>query len=213
MLKRLAEYFKSTWRELLLLTLTVSFALLMYLFAEKRPEGSLLQSFSLIAIIAHAVGIYFLFRSLWRRKWRNSFAKSMQKVFGRLQKVLERFADKIGINKSKNRVLEGKTTVKFDKSFGEKEWVKPHAIRPPKWKHMTDERGRMRYLYRGMITSKIRTGESIYGFDTPSELKETHGKTDSENQLFDMYVRCRYDDRALPDSRDIIRIKDELNIS
>ena len=213
MRKRLADFFKNTWRELLLLTLSVAFVLQMYLFAEKRPESSLMQSLALLSIIAEAVGIFLLFRSLWRRKWRRSFAKGMQRVFGRLQKVLERFADKLGINKSKNRVLEGKTTIRFDKSYGERESVKPRAVRPPKWKHMEDERGRMRYLYRGMMTGKIRSGESVYGFSTPTELKKTHGKTDGEKELFEMYIRCRYDERVSPESKDVLRLKDELNIS
>ena len=212
MKKRLAEFFKNTWCELLLLTLTVSFALQMYLFAEKRPEGSLLQSVALISIVAHAIGIYFVFRRLWRKKWRHAVALGMQKVFGRLQSVLERFADKIGIKKSKNSVLSGKTTVRFDKSFGEKSGERARAVRPPKWKQMSDERGRMRYLYRGMITNKIRSGESVYSFNTPSELSKTHGKTDSERGLFDMYIRCRYDERQSPDAKDVVRLKDELNI-
>ena len=213
MKKRLAEFLKGQWRDLLLLTLTVSFVLQMYLFAEKRPENSLLQGLALISIIAHAVGMILLFRALWRRKWSRAMAMRMQKIFGRLQRVLEKFADKIGVKKSKNSILEGRTTVRFDKSIVERNVEKPAAVRPPKWKQMKDERGRMRYLYRGMMTAKIRNGESVYCFETPDELSRTHGKTESERALFEMYIRCRYDDRAVPDGKDVVRLKDEFNIS
>lgn len=213
MKNKLVNYFKENWRELSLLTLTVSFVMQMYLFAEKRPEGSFLQSLALISIIAHAVLICLLFRVLWRGKWSRRAAERMQRVFARLQKFIEKFADKVGFKKSKNSVLAGKTTIKFNKSYGEHVSERQSVKRQPKWKQMADDRGRMRYLYRNMITGKIRNGATIYSFATPSEIDREQKNTPEEQELFDIYIRCRYDDRISPDREQIKKLKDDLNIT
>lgn len=215
MKRKILNYFKENWRFLAFLTDTVTFVLQMFLFIERRPENRMLQSVLILVIAAEGVISWLLFRSLWRRKWRARATARMQKVFARLQKFIERIVDKTGLGrkKSKNSVLEGKTTIRFDKGRGEREYERVRAEKPPKWKHLSDNRGRMRFLYRGMIVSKIRKGATIYSSETPSEIEKNQEKSPREQQLFDMYIRCRYDERQSPDPTELQRIKEDLNIS
>lgn len=213
MKRKILNYFKENWRTLAFLTDTVAFVLQMYLFIEKRPENRMLQSVLLIVIVAEGIISWLLFRSLWRRKWRAEAAARMQKLFAGLQKIIERIVDKTGVKRSKNTVLSGKTTVRFDKGFTERETQRSRAERQPKWRQLTDNRGRMRFLYRGMIISKIKGGARIYSSDTPSYIESTQEKSQREQQLFDMYIRCRYDERESPDPTELQRIKEDLNIN
>ena len=212
---KILNYFKENWRNLAFLTDTVAFVLQMYLFIEKRPENRMLQSVLLIVIIAEGVVSWLLFRSLWRRKWRARATARMQRLFAGLQKFIERIVDKTGLQrkKSKNSILEGKTTIRFDKGGRDREYERVRAEKQPKWKHLSDNRGRMRFLYRGMIISKIRKGAQIYSSETPSEIERNQEKTPREQQLFDMYIRCRYDERQFPDPTELQRIKEDLNIN
>ena len=215
MKRKILNYFKENWRELAFLTVTVAFIIHMFLFVERRPENRIAQSISIIVIVAEGVVSWRLFLSLWRRKWRDRTAERMQKVFSKLQKFIEKIADKAGIKKkSKNSILQGsKTTVRFDRRQTEREYERTRAVKVPKWKHLSDNRGRMRFLYRGMIINKIKKGAQIYSSDTPSYIGENQTNSDREQQLFDMYVRCRYDERQSPDPTELQRIKEDLNIN
>ncbi len=213
MKRKILNYFKENWRELLLLTLSVSFVLHLYLFTVSRPEGSFAQSVSIIVIVAEAVASWKLFLAVWRRKWRARATERMQRVFSRLQRFIEKLVDKTGGKKSKNSILEGKTTIRFDKSNFARENDKARAQRQPKWKQLSDNRSRMRFLYRGMIISKIKKGAKIYSSETPCEIDCRQEKSQREQELFDMYVRCRYDERQSPDPTELQRIKEDLNIN
>ena len=213
MKRKILNYFKENWRELLLLTLTVSFVLHLYLFTVSRPEGSFAQSVSIIVVVAEGVASWKLFLSVWRRKWRARATERMQRVFSRFQRFIEKIVDKTGMKKSKNSILEGKTTVRFDKSNFARETDKVRAQRQPKWKQLSDNRSRMRFLYRGMIISKIKKGSKIYSSETPCEIDCRQEKSEREQELFDMYIRCRYDERQSPDPTELQRIKEDLNIN
>ena len=213
LLKSLWEHCKESWREIALTTLVATLALQSYQFTMDRPENRFVQSAMILAIAANAVGVWWLTRELWRRKWRDATTVRMQKIFARLQGLLEKVSDKIGFKKSKNSILQGKTTIKFDKGYGERAETKSYSPKPPKWKHMADNRSRMRYLYRGMITKKIRGGSKIYSYNTPSEIERCQEKTACEQELFDMYIGMRYDERKSPDPTDIVRLKQELDIN
>jgi hypothetical protein len=63
-----------------------------------------------------------------------------------------------------------------------------------------------------MTSEKIRRGERIYCFDTPSELLERQKKGSGEERLIEVYVSCRYDERKSPDSSTVTELKRELDI-
>ena len=204
---------KKIWRELLLVADVIGFFALMYLWVIARPEDMYLRSLMFIAIIATAALGAWLIRLLWIAKWRASTAKAMQKVFGRIQSFFERFADRLGWGRKGKSILAGKTTVIFDRKFenGEAQ-ATAYVTKPPKWKQLESDRDRMRYLYRKMIGGKIKRGVRIYSADTPSEVELKTEKTQAEQELFDIYISCRYDERKSPKASEIQELKRELEI-
>jgi hypothetical protein len=107
-------------------------------------------------------------------------------------------------------VLEGKTKIIFE-SGAERESKREKAeCKPPRWSKLRNNRDRVRYLYREMATEKIRRGERVYCFDTPSELLEKEEKGSVEERLIDLYVTCRYDERKDPEAKTVADIKRDI---
>lgn len=204
---------KKFWREALLTLDGAGFFALMYFWTVSRPENMYLRALVLIAIAATLIFAVWLLRSLWRAKWRSATARAMQKVFGRIQRFFERFADRLVFSRKGKRVLSCKTTVIFDRKY-ERDVTsgEAHVMKPPKWKQLQSDRDRMRYLYRKMIGGKIKKGARIYSADTPSEIDKKTEKTPAEQELFDLYISCRYDERKSPQASDVQELKRELDI-
>ncbi len=205
------KFIKKIWREALLCLFLGSFVYLMYIFATARPEGSTAQSLMVLGILASAAVSVLLIYSLWRAKWKQAAAKALQKIFVKLQRFFDRMAIRLGFSRKKT-VLRGKTTVIFDKYDRKSHEEESQQRKPPKWKQISDDRGRMRYLYRQMVTGKIKKGAFICAADTPIEVKNAESKSLSEESLFDLYIAYRYDDRSVPDGEQIKRIKEELEL-
>ncbi len=204
---------KRFWREALLLLSLGSFAYLMYRFAVDRPASSMGQSLMMVGIILSAAVSVLLLRSLWRAKWKTAATEQLQRLFVKLQGFFDRFATKLGISRKSKTILGGKTTVFFDKydRFGLDDEEKIQK-KPPKWKHLTDDRGRMRYLYRQMVAGKIKRGACICASDTPGEVKTAESKGGQEDALFDLYIAFRYDERRVPNGETVKALKEELEI-
>lgn len=204
---------KNVWREIALVILIAVFVTLMYTFAVNRPTDMYAQSFILIGIAVSAVLIVLLLKSLWRSKWKRAAAQSMQKLFAKLQRFFEKLGDKLGIKRSeKKSVLGGRIRIKFEdpsEKIAQDEMRKEKNVR---WKQLNDGRARMRYLYRALVTDKIKHGASIFSTQTPDEIAETHVKTPAEKQLFEMYSEYRYDERRAPSDEDVKSLKEEMGI-
>ena len=212
-ISRIVRFIKEYWQEGVLLSAVVGFVTLGYYFTYERPADRFAQSFMIIGLVAFAVLGVIMLRRLWKRKWKDAATERWQKVFSRLQKLLEGVSNKLGLGKKiKKSILTGESKVIFEKK-GSYDGVKvTYEQKLPKWRQLRDNRSRMRYLYRNMMTDKIRRGESVYAFETPSELSERKSNTAEEQRLFDLYIKCRYDERKAPEPIDIARIKRELDI-
>jgi hypothetical protein len=74
----------------------------------------------------------------------------------------------------------------------------------------------MRYLYRGVVSGKLKRGALIYSFDTPTDVEEKltvrGDQTEAERELLQMYINLRYDERRDPDEEQIKRLKKELDV-
>lgn len=206
------KFIKNYWREGLLVLLLSVAATLIYQWTVDRPSDTVTQSFMLIGIVVCLAGAVWLVKSLWRDKWRQAATKGMQRLFAKVQRFFERFAEKLGFNRSKKSILGGKTRVIFDRVQSREEIETVKAAKPPKWKHLESERERMRYLYRQMIAGKLKKGALIYAADTPSEIEKKQEKTPTEGELFELYIGYRYDERKCPDAEEIKRLKKELEI-
>ena len=206
------KFIKNFWRECLLVILLGTAATLIYYWTADRPTDTLTQSFMLIGIAVCLAGSVWLVKSLWRDKWRRAATRGMQRLFAKVQRFFERFAERLGFKRSNKSVLGGKTRVIFDRVQSGEEIANAKAAKPPKWKHLEGERERMRYLYRQMIAGKLKKGALIYASDTPSEIEGKQEKTPSEGELFELYIGYRYDERKCPDAEEIKRLKKELEI-
>lgn len=213
LLRQIKDFFIENWRETLLLLNLSGLVTLVYYFTYARPDETYLQAFMIIGAVAFAALSMVLIRLLWKKKWKNATTERLQRVFGRLQRLIERISTKFGLSQStKKSVLSGKTRIIFEKG-SERETVRSSAeAKQPKWGRLRDDRAKMRYLYRGMISEKIRRGESVYRFETPSELALRKENSASEQELFDMYISCRYDERIAADGERVAELKKELGI-
>lgn len=207
---KLAVRLVRVWREIALLTLSVTLVMLVYLFTVDRPENTFEQGLILTAVGLCVAGIVPLLRYLWRKKWKRRVSVRLQKVFFRLQKLADKVMGRSRAKRSKNRILEGETTVRFDRVRSEREKKTPVRYVPPKWKRMTSDRTRIRYIYWEMISMKIKRGECVYANETPAELSERKGHTETEREIFELYNAHRYDERSEIDGERVIRLKMEL---
>lgn len=185
---------------------------LFYLWINFRPQNYYLESLLFLGMIADFVGVFFTLRALWRTKWRKKVSDSFRKIFERVRKLIAKVAEKIYDNSKDDGVLRrGKTTYIFEERE-KRTNVSEKRRRPPKWRQLEEDRERMRYLYRGMITSRIKKGERIYSNETPSEIEEREERSPAEKELFQMYVDIRYDERKSVDEEKVKWLKDELEI-
>lgn len=209
----ISRFILNFWREICFYSCIVGFVTVAYYFTFERPENIFAVSFMILGMLAFAAGAYIFFRLLWKKKWRDSTVIRIQKVFDRIQRWVERVSTKLGLNnREKKSVLEGKTKIIFEKSVSRETKKHTNEVRPPKWSRLQSNRDRVRYLYRGMTTEKIRHGERIYCFDTPSELLAKQEKGSDEEKLIEVYVSCRYDERKEPDAKKVSELKRKLDI-
>lgn len=215
-MKRLWNLILNYWREALLVILLGGVATLLYYWTVDRPDDTYAQAFMLIGLALCLAGAIWLIKSLWRDKWRQAATRGMQKIFARIQRFFEKFADRLGIRRGNKSVLGGKTTVFFDRITTSSEETSARAAKPPKWKQLDSERARMRYLYRGVVSGKLKRGALIYSFDTPidveEKLKARGDQTEAERELLQMYIDLRYDERRAPDEEQVKRLKKELDV-
>ena len=166
----------------------------------KLPSSSFGRFVHVITTAAALLSLYLSLRALWREKLRRPAAMGLQWVFSKLSdfsafldsKLFDKLRRLFSLPPKAEKVLRGKTTVNFDFSFLDKK--DKRAYRPPKWKNMEDGRSRMRFLYRRMITERLKRLEAR-PWNTPCELKSKEENTEAQNELYDLYISARYDER------------------
>ena len=121
-------------------------------------------------------------------------------------KVFEKFFDFWQVKfKNDSNILSGKTSVSFELTPHEN--FKRSSKKKYKWKQMKSDRERLGHLYRHMISSQIKCGKSAYSFDTPAEIKARNSSVNIENELFDIYISTRYDERVALNTEQIFDLK------
>jgi hypothetical protein len=150
------------------------------------------------------------FVRLWRTKWKQSVAAGLRKLLTGLASLFIAIAEKWNESQNPKDRLGGTTSVFFDFSHLEKSEKK--AQKPPKWKHLQTDRERVRFLYRVMMTERIKKGELVYSNETPVELKQKQENEAHEEDLFDLYISCRYDERQEPSEHTVEALKEQFHI-
>lgn len=207
MLKKLREMRYEIFAVCLLLVLGALIAFLVKLRQDRTLSGVLCA----LVLIDGAL-LLFVLRKLWRTKWRKRVSEIFENTLGRaiisLLRFLERVLDRwnSGYRKREN-ILGGKTEITFEFGMEKKDKFVNKARR---WKQMKSDRERLGYLYRKMIDRKLERGVNITRCETPTEIKAKHSENETENELFDMYIEYRYDNRKCLSTEKLIEIKNRM---
>lgn len=197
--------------ELLFLLLSTVLALILVYWNEHRPQNFAVQSVLLALCLANGIALYRLFILLWK-KWQKKLTANLKRLFAGASMLLMKLLDKWEAVKSRftgkrKHTIFGKTTVTFDFA-GEPRTPKPP--KPPKWKNMQTDRQKLGYLYYHLITRRIKRGMSARPTDTPAELKTRAVNQPPEEQLFDLYIDARYDERVPLEEAELSKLKETL---
>ena len=196
------------WQELCLCLLASLFP--PFIFKLENSTDRLTSNLFVFLIVLDIFLVFILLRRLWKQKWKKLFIKATRIVFTKvakfLMKVFEKFFDFWQVKfKNDSNVLSGKTYISFELTDPEK--FKRSSKKKYKWKQMKSDRERLGHLYRHMINGQIKSGKSAYSFDTPTEIKSRNSSEELENELFDLYISTRYDERVALDTEQIFDLK------
>ena len=205
-MKKIWEY----WREIGCVFAVTLFSYFLLLWSNDPPKTNNERFLLSAGAVASFLVLLVLLRQLWRKKWKYAFAQATQQLWTQAAKLFSRafehFAKKWNLSGGgRQTTLFGKTTVRFD--FGMAEKTGKRSAKLPKWKNLQTDRERLGFLYRRMITEKIKAGTRVYASDTPSEARARSVNSESENALFDCYTHIRYDERAVPSAQKILSMK------
>lgn len=140
----------------------------------------------------------------WRlsKKWRQRSAerlrefsrKILKKISERVLRALERWQRRRG--RGAGDLLGGRTRIEYD-LFGRR---RQRREKRASWRQLESEQARIRWLYAGMIESRLRRGQHIRPCDTPDRIAAREDTGEAEHELIGMYTNCRYNrPHDLPD--------------
>lgn len=187
---------------------TLFAAMLLYLLIV-MPEDVMTRGLLMFYMLFDGIAIYFVFRKLWRTKWRYRVMPHVQRAMEKLARVFKIIRKKLGIPERREQtVLKGKSKIFFDikQTAGQTKKAK----KPSAWKNMQSDKERLGYLYKCVIDSNISHGTPIYSSETPSEIRGKKEYLDIENQIFDLYVENRYKEDVTLDRDALEDLKKEI---
>ena len=134
----------------------------------------------------------------WRRRTatrlRELSRKILKRISERVLQVLERWQSRRG--RGAGDLLGGRTRIEYD-LFGHR---RRRREKRSSWKQLESEQERIRWLYAGMIESRLRRGHHIRPSDTPDRIAAREDTEEAECELIGMYTDCRYNKpHELPD--------------
>ena len=173
---------------------------------EKSSFG---RFFAFLSVFSSFAALMLTLRYLWRKKWKKAFTGKLQTimagVFGMVSAFIDRILERFG--KARKDMLGGKTAVIFDSERTEKK--KKHKT-TRKWRSLESDRERLGFLYVKMIENRLKSRKRVRPADTPSELKEREENSPPEEELFDIYIESRYNEKAELSEQELQNIKDRL---
>jgi len=124
-------------------------------------------------------------------------ARALHKAFSfvaqKLQWIIE---EKLHISIGKN-LLRGESTVSYRLDSVNAKNASEQPKKLSKWKNLTTDRERIRYLFAFFILRRRREGLKIPYSATPSELAPVLAETEEQRQIFDYYNLARYSRRTI----------------
>ena len=188
--------------EIILLILIVA----LFFFVTLSSNNPLIDLIRILLIIADAVLIFTTLMRIWHEKWKPALSKVARKAFVRVAKFFIRVAETLNLRSKKKNIISGETKIVFNVDKTER--VKKSAAKAKKWKHLDDERSKLRYIYRHAVSEQIKHGVRVYASDTPSELLAREDNSEGDNAVFGLYVNYRYDERKPVSRKEIDELKE-----
>ena len=177
---------------------------------DNAPKENNIRTFLSAVLVLDGVLLWYSLRKLWRTKWKRKFVASIQVIFNKISKVFSLFLEKwIAFRGGNKNILSGKTVISFDFSHSNVLTSKPK--KRLKWKQLQTDRERLRFLYSRMIRNKMDSGVKIKASDTPLEVQSFCEANDLEDELFELYITCRYDERKEIAPQKVKFFKDNLD--
>ncbi|MBQ8431734.1 MAG: hypothetical protein IJX28_02515 [Clostridia bacterium] len=197
--------------ELCALLLAAGLGQIVIYWRVRQPADPRVRALLIVLGGLGAVLLLVTLRKLWRTKWRRAILSGARTLLAKASRFMLKLLDKWNLTGRGKQVLRGKTTVSFD--FSVADIAPKKRPKPKKWKHLRTNREKMGYLYRHMLTARIKSGMTVHSCDTPAELKEKAENAPHEEALFDLYLDTRYDERTdnIPDDT-IDHLKDAFAI-
>lgn len=159
-----------------------------------RPVAPLwrmvLDALILFSGIALAIMVKYL-----SRRWREASAEKLRgfsrtlikKLSERVLRLLEHWQMRRG--RGARDLLGGRTRIEYD-PFGKR--GRRRKQRRAAWKQLEDEATKIRWLYAGMIETRLRGGAHIRPCDTPDQIAQREDSSPEDCELIGMYTDCRY---------------------
>lgn len=206
------RYIREYWREAVCIVLVTGLVGIIRWLIDTTDQRGVEFFFAVICTIVVLALLFSLLKSLWRLKWRRAFVVAAQSLFryaaSFFLKIAERFSQLLGIDRK--TVVHGKTVVTYYGHMGGEK--KKAARKAVKWKHLETPRERLGFLYRYMISRRMSEGLVAHPSDTPAELKERGSCSIEQDELFDLYIDARYDERYRVSEAQVDRLKQRLDV-
>ena len=212
-MKNIIDTIRGIRREICCVFLLTFLIYSFYIWHRETPEDQYAAWLLLATNLLELALLFRLIIDLWRLKWKKLFARGTQKLLGVLTRFISSFFDKyiakwFGYRRPQN-IISGSSRITLDTITFE---PKPQRKKQVKWKNLKDDRQRLGFLYRHMITSKLRAGDTAFPHDTPSEIRNRVENQPHEERLFELYVASRYDERVHLPECEITELKNKFEI-
>ena len=212
-MKNIIDTIRRLWREICCVFLLTFLIYSFFIWHRETPEDQYAAWLLLSTNLLELALLFRLIISLWRRKWKKHFARGTQRLLSALTRFISAFFDKyiakwLGHRRPQN-IISGSSRITLDTIAFE---PKPQRKKQVKWKNLKDERQRLGFIYRHMINTKLRAGDTAFPHDTPSEIRHRTENLPHEERLFELYVSSRYDERAELSEYEIAELKSKFEI-
>ena len=186
------KYVRKYWREAVCVLLFSGLGGCVSLLINGGKTAKIIAA---VLAVADVVALVLLVRLLWRIKWKKALVRGLQKAFEALSKFFLKVSDAVmrRLGKYRKNTLYGNARITY---YGSAERRGKKAARKTvKWKQLDSTRERLGFLYRYMIGKRISEGARARASDTPCELKKSISSSVEQDELFELYIGARYDER------------------
>ncbi len=202
------KYIREYWREAVCVLLISGLGGCVSLLINGGKTAKIIAA---VLAVADVVTLVLLVRLLWRIKWKKALVRGLQKAFEALSKFFLKISDTImrRLGKYRKNTLYGNAKITY---YGSAERRgKKAARRTVKWKQLDTPRQRLGFLYRYMIVKRISEGARARASDTPCELKQSISNSVEQDELFELYIGARYDERFEVTDAQVDSLKSRLD--